>query len=538
MGSLVIAQDNFGVSEEDLGAFNELEEEAVVDGFVENFEVSNNDLEVENVQDVEEGLNNDFENAPIQQINFGNQNQFVSEEFEKSKNNVAPMSNKNQEKIDLSAPVNKSADTPMTPVANDSSIDLENASPAENTVTEEGFIEQIGDAPVDSGVEAIRQDQLVDIPSTNDFAGVPAVPGTRRNLVSGEAPEVYFAEMGDTLYDICDQLLDEPGYWPKLWALNPEIKNPHFIYPGMRIKFFPGDTETPPYMQVIEELSVEPVEVENLTAAELESQDPSKLLIDNAEPETFELLDASQIDVGIAGEDFQVVGADAVSVDTLTVQLPAILTQEEITPLARVQSGWSGESYISQGKNLFIEVEEGEVPPKRYSIIRSMGQIQVDRAEGFAGYRYEIIGSLNVLGASAEDGVVKAKTNELREIAKAGDLVVPYIATESSVPLEQSTVGNDVEGAMVVGLESHAQSLAIAGSLAIVNKKLAVGTEVNVYSVNNNIFQQNFKNNVPTDHRKSAKLYIFHSNGYTSTGFIAKSSHAIRIGDPLSPGSG
>ena len=91
------------------------------------------------------------------------------------------------------------------------------------------------------------------LPPPNEFAGAPPIPGTMRAMAEGEAPEEYQVEPGDNLYDICDQLLDEAGYWPKLWALNPDIKNPHFIFPNMRLRFYAGDDETPPYLQVVSE---------------------------------------------------------------------------------------------------------------------------------------------------------------------------------------------------------------------------------------------------------------------------------------------
>ena len=65
-------------------------------------------------------------------------------------------------------------------------------------------------------------------------------PGTRRILSPGEAPFEYTVKPGDTLYDICDQLIDDTNFWPKLWAANPQIHNPHFIRPGMRLRFYPG----------------------------------------------------------------------------------------------------------------------------------------------------------------------------------------------------------------------------------------------------------------------------------------------------------
>jgi hypothetical protein len=42
----------------------------------------------------------------------------------------------------------------------------------------------------------------------------------------------YVVEPGDTLWSIADGLYDEPWYWPSLWSYNPQVTNPHLIYPG------------------------------------------------------------------------------------------------------------------------------------------------------------------------------------------------------------------------------------------------------------------------------------------------------------------
>lgn len=46
------------------------------------------------------------------------------------------------------------------------------------------------------------------------------------------APESYVVKKGDTLWDISAMYLDEPWLWPQIWQLNPQVENPHLIYPG------------------------------------------------------------------------------------------------------------------------------------------------------------------------------------------------------------------------------------------------------------------------------------------------------------------
>ena len=62
-------------------------------------------------------------------------------------------------------------------------------------------------------------------------AGVPATESTE----SGSEGVYYVVRQGDTLWAVSGHFYHDPFLWPFVWANNPYIDNPHWIFPGNRI---------------------------------------------------------------------------------------------------------------------------------------------------------------------------------------------------------------------------------------------------------------------------------------------------------------
>jgi hypothetical protein len=58
------------------------------------------------------------------------------------------------------------------------------------------------------------------------------------------APELHVVQKGDSLWSLCSKYFSDPWRWPRLWAANPVITNPHWIFPGDVIRLGEGTGST------------------------------------------------------------------------------------------------------------------------------------------------------------------------------------------------------------------------------------------------------------------------------------------------------
>ncbi len=73
-----------------------------------------------------------------------------------------------------------------------------------------------------------------------------AAPATdTRDMVKPGAPKEYIVKRGDTLWGIASMYLKDPWLWPEVWIINPQVPNPHLIYPGDKLALAYGANGMP-----------------------------------------------------------------------------------------------------------------------------------------------------------------------------------------------------------------------------------------------------------------------------------------------------
>lgn len=107
------------------------------------------------------------------------------------------------------------------------------------------FHHQAAETPVDqttlvtapqTDTTAVAPSQTVtDVMSDTDEPGTTTVIRDAGPELRAGAPKDYVVKRGDTLWGIANLFLKDPYLWPEIWYVNPDIHNPHRIYPGDKV---------------------------------------------------------------------------------------------------------------------------------------------------------------------------------------------------------------------------------------------------------------------------------------------------------------
>ncbi|OGU12568.1 MAG: peptidoglycan-binding protein LysM [Geobacteraceae bacterium GWC2_58_44] len=224
-----------------------------------------------------------------------------------------------------------------------------------------------------------------------------------------EQPTIYTIVQGDTLWGLSKRFLNDPYYWPNLWAANQTIGNPHFIYPGQRLRVYSDR-----------------IEIEDAREAAKPAptkEEPAKVASEPVREEP-------------QAAGFSVTGSEG------------FLMENQIQPAGMIVS--THQNRVMAGEDDIVYTDIGRVngaePGDRFSIYKRMGAVSHPINNVILGDRVIPLGELQL--SEVEEKVSKAIiTKSFQEIG-AGSFLLPYRDRRVTVPLraaDRDVVGYIVE---------------------------------------------------------------------------------------------
>ena len=348
------------------------------------------------------------------------------------------------------------------------------------------------------------------------IAAACGVFGTRE--IWAEDTASHAVQKGDTLWDLSGEYLHDPLLWPKIWKVNPEIANPHWIMPGQVI-MIPGMGGAPAREVVVaqEVAPVAPV----IPVAPVESG-PSPLaragMASSSEPLP---IIVGKKDLPLAGVQARAGQADDPAryydrgIGMVTNEIP------NEGQVLRTEQGWQG---AALGETILISAPGAQVG-RQFGVYRDMGKVESLGYFGRSpGHLLADIAIVEVVASDAtrQQAVIRRAYAEVRTDDLLGQ--IPARPTVSEYPVQAGAV--TAKGAVVAF--HFMRQFAGPNDIVYLNigsdQGLAIGDLLSVAGVDQ------------TEGRNSGEIMILRVSPNTAAAVVTKRSvHEVRRGDVVGP---
>jgi len=316
------------------------------------------------------------------------------------------------------------------------------------------------------------------------------------SVLAQESARTYIIKKGDTLWGISERFLKDPYYWPNLWANNPSVPNPHFIYPGQKINIYDGRIE------------IVPVHPETKAAAVETPATAETAAVPPAEP------------------------TESVTIKTLG-GAEGFITREELDSAGTLIDTVDNRILMATGDPVFVKMKEpsSATPGKPFSLFRIGEEVEHPVTGVPIGYRVISLGALRITDIDGE--VATAKITVAHEEIQRGDLVRPFSPARSEVVLKRSE--RELSGYLVAARGD--QVLLGQNDVIYVDLGSKDGLEVGnllYISRSRKATELGLEEDIQLPDVLLGSAVVLETRPKTATALVLKSADALQLGDRVS----
>lgn len=352
----------------------------------------------------------------------------------------------------------------------------------------------------------MKRNPIKHLPWALAIACVPLIPLAQTEAAEEEAFEwateapaeegAHRVEKGDTLWDISGRYLGDPFHWPRVWSYNPEIENPHWIFPGDRVRL--GPTEVPVATEA------EPV----------------------VEPEVYypEVV-----------PDVAVVGKIGYNKTGRRFRTDGIISRQALEASGRITNSFEEKALLAEGDRIYLdwpkkrELRQGET----YVVFRPEGRIYHPVTDAFMGHFTRILGTVRITDVSPYRKHVIARIETSFEEIERGDRIGPSLS-DFQRPVDERPNARNLVGRIAATMDDGLKEIG-QDHIVFVDRGSAHGVEVGnrfqVVRAGDGLIRDDEErpSNLPSE--TIAELLVLEVHETTSAAMVVGSRMEFHVGD-------
>lgn len=319
---------------------------------------------------------------------------------------------------------------------------------------------------------------------------VPAAAGNDFDVVESETGFYYTIQKGDTLWDLSKHFNDSPWLWPELWEENDQISNPHWIFPGERIRLYKKSGQ-----QALDSQLAPPV-LPVPTVAEPAAVDETPFFL------------------------------------YTSIDRAGFIRKPPVDPSGVLFAVQENKKLISEGDVVYIRPAEHSgngnlIPGSRHLVFRCMAPTDDRDSQETIGTQHYITGVIEVV--KYDPDLVTAKVLKSYRPIQKTDLIMPYTPRSKKISLQPSTPG--IDGSIITS-EEHTM---LTGDFmqAFIDKgradNIQVGQQYSIYKKQASEEDDGSTSGLPPI--DFGTLLVVHTEQTTSTVVILNTANNISKGE-------